>query len=215
MTKYFSIAFLGPIEYFAHLYNSQKNIIEKHCNYTKQTYRNRCEILAANGPMSLSIPIDKQGLKKCLTKDIRISYDTPWQIQHWRSIESAYNSTPYFEYYQDDFRQFFEKNWSFLFDFNIQLMKVVTDAIGLEPNYTFSNSYENDINGDDLREVIHPKKDFRIVDPNFNPIEYRQIFSNKFGFVPNLSIIDLIFNKGPESLIILYNSLKKSDVNSF
>ncbi|MBN2166083.1 MAG: WbqC family protein [Marinilabiliaceae bacterium] len=206
--KLFSISYLGPIQYYAHLYSASKVIIEYNCNYIKQTYRNRCNIYAANGIIPLTIPIDNRNHVKCPTKDIQISYDTPWQKQHWRSIKSAYNSTPYFEYYQDDFIPFFEKKFKYLFDFNLELMNVTMDAIGIILNFEFTQSFEIASFTNDYREIIHPKKDAYLTDSNFIPYEYRQVFNHKHGFKSNLSIIDLIFNKGPESLIVLKKSVK-------
>ena len=207
----FLISYLGPVQYYAHLMNSEQVILEKHCNYTKQTYRNRCNIFGANGILSLTIPVDKQNKTKCKSKDVRMSYDTPWNTLHWKSITSAYNSSPYFEYYMDDFYPFYEKKHKYLFDFNVQLMEVIFDIIGIHPNVTYSEEYITDTNSEnyfDYREIIHPKKDYKINDPMFLPVTYRQLFTEKNGFIPNLSIIDLIFNKGPESLIILKQSLR-------
>lgn len=205
----FSTTYLGPIQFYAHLFNANKVFIEKHCNYIKQTYRNRCIISAANGPLSLAVPVDKQNKAKCPTRDIRISYDTPWQKLHWRSIVSAYNSSPYFEYYQDDFRPFYENKFDYLFDFNFELMKIVMDAIGYKPQIHFTNEYIPQSTNDykDLRDVIHPKKKAYLLDPEFKSIHYRQLFEQKFGFTENISIIDLIFNKGPESLLVLKDSI--------
>jgi hypothetical protein len=207
-SKLLSINYLGPIQYYAHLFSNDKIFIEANCNYNKQTYRNRCVILAANGPLSLVIPIAKGDKLKCLTKDVRISYDTPWQALHWKSIESAYNSSPYFEYFMDDFRPFYEKKFGFLFDYNISLMEVVFDSIGFKPTYSLTDEYvkNTDEKWIDLRELIHPKNDYKTTDPEFKPKSYRQLFLNKHGFVENLSIIDLLFNKGPESLIVLQES---------
>jgi len=127
----FTINYLPSVQYFSHWVNSKSPVLEKHCNYIKQTYRNRCDILAANGIIPLTIPVAKGKTHKVQTKEIEISYDTRWQPLHWRSIVSAYNSSPFFEYYEDDFRPFYEKNFKYLFDFNLELMNVILEAIDI------------------------------------------------------------------------------------
>ena len=118
-------AYLAPVEYYAVLAAAETVYLE-HCDYyVKQTYRNRCHIAAANGVMALSIPVEKATKEKILTRDIRISDHSDWQTQHWRSIESAYNSTPFFEYYKDDLLPFYEKKWTFLYDFNLEIQRKV------------------------------------------------------------------------------------------
>ena len=117
-----SAAYLAPVEYYTILANSKEILLEGHEYYQKQTYRSRCKISTANGTMDLSIPVDKSG--KQLIRDIRISAHNDWQTHHWRSIESAYSSSPFFEYYSDDIQPFFEKKWVFLWDFNLEIQQV-------------------------------------------------------------------------------------------
>ena len=121
------------------------------------------------------------------------------------AIESAYNSTPYFEYYKDDFRPFYEKKYEFLADFNEELCQLVCKLIDIQPCIERTSEYKTEFTTEetDFREIIHPKKDFRIADPEFIPHPYYQVFDSKLGFLPNLSIIDLLFNMGPESLLVL------------
>ena len=200
-TVILSTAYLAPVEYYMQMYNSERVIIEKQCNYIKQTYRNRCVIASANGLQTLSIPIIKPSSSHCCTKDIRIAEHGNWQHLHWNAIVSAYNSTPFFEYYEDDFRPFYEKKQEFLFDFNQELMELVCSLLDITPNVSFSSQFITDIkpNELDLRELIHPKKEPYI--KKHKP--YYQVFENKFGFQSNLSIIDLLFNMGPEAPILL------------
>jgi hypothetical protein len=183
------------------LARAQQVIIEKEDNYVKQTYRNRCVIASANGLQTLSIPIEKPDSPKCLTRDIRIAEHGNWQHLHWRAIVSAYNSTPFFEYYADDFLPFYEKKQEFLFDFNEQLRELSCSLLDISPSVSYSSGYITKTNPDeqDLREAIHPKKETFLKD--FKP--YYQVFENKYGFQANLSIIDLLFNKGPEAILIL------------
>ena len=138
-------------------------------------------------------------------KDIRISDHGNWRHLHWNAIESAYNNTPFFEYYKDDFRPFYEKKYEFLIDFNEELCRMVCELIDIHPTIERTSEYKMEFarGESDFREVIHPKKNFREVDTEFVPQPYYQVFESKLGFLPNLSIIDLLFNMGPESLLVL------------
>jgi hypothetical protein len=196
-----STAYLAPVEYYIQLYNNPRVIIERHCHYVKQTYRNRCVIASANGLQTLSIPIVKPDTLKCPTKDIRIADYGNWRHLHWNAIVSAYNSTPFFEYYADEFRPFYEKPPAFLFDFNESLRLLIDSLLDIEPSVSYTSSYITQVapGGIDLREAIHPKK--KSVITTFKP--YYQVFEQKQKFQPNLSIIDLLFNMGPEAVLWL------------
>jgi len=200
-TVLLSTAYLAPVEYYIQMCNHPHVIIEAHCNYIKQTYRNRCVIATAAGSQTLSIPIEKPDSLKCLTKDIRIAEHGNWRHLHWNAIVSAYNSTPFFEYYEDDFRRFYEKPAGFLFDFNEGLKKLVFTLLDISPVVSYSTEYIFSPSSEtlDLRETIHPKKEPVI--QIFRP--YYQVFEAKYGFQANLSIIDLLFNMGPESVLFL------------
>lgn len=194
----FSTAYLAPVEYFQYLKTAGKVCIEQHEYYQKQTYRSRCRIATANGIMDLSIPVEKRN--HTLIRDIRISEHSDWQTQHWRSIEAAYNSSPFFEYYADDFRPFFEKKWLFLWDFNMELLHKTLELLDIETEILLTETYKPQTGEEtlDLREIIHPKKEASI------PLKsYYQVFATKFGFIPNMSIIDLLFNMGNESQLVI------------
>ncbi|MDR2844346.1 MAG: WbqC family protein [Candidatus Symbiothrix sp.] len=203
MTPLLSIAYLAPVEYYVQLYQSPQVLIEQQDNYVKQTYRNRCVIASANGLQTLSIPIIKPETPKILTRDIRIAGHGDWQHLHWNAIVSAYRSSPFFEYYEADFRPFYEKQPQFLFDFDEQLRELVCSLVDISPNVIYSSEYIKTVSGDtlDLREAIHPKKP--AVLNAFKP--YYQVFESRFGFQSNLSILDLLFNMGTESVLVLQN----------
>lgn len=192
--------YLAPIEYYYSLNRCKEAVIEINDNYQKQSYRNRCVISGANGPLTLSIPIVKPDSTKCLMKDILIADHGNWRHLHWNAIVSAYNSTPFFQFYEDDFRPFYERKIKYLHDFNEQLRILICRYTGIEKKISYSKSYEKEaLEGIcDLRESIHPKRK-----SDFVTAPYYQVFSDKLGFQNNLSILDLLFNMGNESTFYL------------
>lgn len=206
---YLSSAYLAPVEYYSKLLAYDQLFVEQHDHYMKQTYRNRCTIAGPGGELPLSIPTVKPESPKCPMKDIRISDHGNWRHLHWNAIESAYNSTPFFEYYKDDFHPFYEKRYEFLADFNEELCHLICQQIDIQPVIERTQEYKADFapNEVDFREVIHPKKEFHLADPEFLPRPYYQVFEARHGFLPNLSIIDLLFNMGPESVLILKQTI--------
>jgi len=205
MPVYLSTAYLGPVQYYCKLYQYKKAYIETAENYLKQTYRNRCIIAAANGTQSLSIPIVKPDTVKCLTRDIRISDHGNWRHLHWNAIVSAYNLSPFFEYYEDDLSPFYEKKYDFLLDFNEELRRLICSLIDIDPDLSYTEDYLPEA-PNDYREMIRPKHS--VDDPCFSPLTYYQVFGERHGFLPNLSIIDLLFNMGPESILVLRDSIR-------
>ncbi|NEW83096.1 MAG: WbqC family protein [Mariniphaga sp.] len=200
-----STAYLAPIQYFTKLISYPQIYIEYCESYLKQSYRNRTIILAANGPLQLSIPVADGPRAKGPIKDLKLSYDQPWQLMHWRGISSTYNSSPFFEFYADDLAPFFhEKKWRYLFDFNLQLQDAILNSINF--NVTINQTLDYYPQGkvpetmDDFRYDIHPKPQKQEADPHFFPTPYTQVFNEKWGFVPNLSILDLLFSEGPETI---------------
>jgi hypothetical protein len=194
-------AYLAPVEYYSAMAKADTVFLE-HCEfYEKQSYRNRCNIAGANGQLALTIPVEKSKGSRMLTRDVRISEHSDWQLQHWRSIESAYNSTPFFEYYKDDLIPFYEKNWTFLWDFNTEIQTKMLELLDLQVDVQLTKEYKVDFdeNVQDVRNTIHPKKETEV--GSFKT--YYQVFEQRFGFIPNLSSIDLLFNMGNESILIL------------
>ena len=199
------LTYLGNILYYTHLIQGGCTI-DIHSHYVKQTYTNRCTIITANGRQDLTIPIIKPK-EKTPIKDIRISTHDNWQQLHWRTIQSAYNSTPFFEYFCDDYAPFYEKKWDFLLDFNLNIQQKTLELLNFHKiEFTLSESYIEQANfiTKDLREMINPKK-FDVSLYNDLTTPYYQNFNQKFGFIPNLSIIDLLFNMGNEARIYLKN----------
>jgi hypothetical protein len=210
MSVLLSSAYLAPVQYYARLLNKNSVFIEKYENYIKQSYRNRCTILSANGPITLSIPVEHTGTEKCRTKDVRIAEQGNWRHIHRHAIASAYGSSPFFEYYWDDFCPFYEKKYRFLFDFNEELRILLCNLLDIDTrNIRYTAAYQPETPPEDMdfRQTVHPKKDWRSADPCFVLQPYYQVFSEKFGFIANLSIIDLLFNMGNESLLILQKSI--------
>jgi hypothetical protein len=205
-----STAYLGPVSYFSVLAQSTHVLIEQYDSYHKQTYRNRCRILAANGPLDLVIPVVKNSGNKTLVKDVQIDYSTHWQSNHWRSLISAYNSSPFFEYYAHLLEPFYNRKWKFLIDFNGELTKLVVELLQIELNVSLTDSFEKICNHEvDLREAISPKQAFSTNGEPFIFAGYTQTFSEKFGFIPDLSVVDLLFNCGPDSERILLANSKR------
>ena len=205
-----SSAYLAPIQFYTKLLRCGAGTvyIEGCDNYTKQTYRNRCLIADANGPLALTIPTEKSAEGKCLMRDIRISDHGNWRHQHWNALETAYRHTPFFQYYEDDFRPFYEKKFEFLYDFNMQLTGLACSLIGLDVALQPTVEYRQNPDGmADFRHAISSKTAWQD-DHEFHPAAYYQVFKEKHGFIPNLSIADLLFNMGPESILILNESSK-------
>lgn len=204
-----STAYFPPIQYYSKLVQENPIYIECFENYAKQSYRNRCDILGANGRLTLSVPVLKGARKKILTKDIQIEYVENWQKIHFKGIESAYRKSPYYEYYIDDIEPIFNKDFKYLIDLNEHIMSILNEIIEINPQIEKTTDYIKDTSGYiDWREGIHPKKSKRLEDENYTEVAYTQVFSDKFEYQENLSILDLIFNLGPESLIHLNKTIK-------
>jgi hypothetical protein len=204
-----STAYLAPIQYYCKLIGSEKVIIEQHENYSKQSYRNRCNILTANGVLSLAIPVIHNGGNKIPIRDVEIDYSTRWKAMHCGAIESAYRSSPFYIYYSDEFWAVFDKKFKYLFDFNSELQNFFFDQLKIKIEISFSSSFkcsELQSTFEDLSNSIHPKARLNMTDEHFKLVPYFQVFQNKYGFVPNLSIIDLLFNVGPSAINILVES---------
>ena len=281
-----STTYFGPIQWYQKL-NRHRCVIEQHDNFVKQTYRNRCVIASANGPQTLTVPIERYDGMKCAMRDIRISDHGNWRHLHWQALVSAYGETPFFEYYADDIRPFFEEHrWKYLLDFNLDITHTLCSLLDVRPDLTLSDhyidadeticggggldgaveslggaaesfeeavkgldgaaeslggangldgaaesfegavnglngaaeSFEGAVNGlngaaeslgsssacslfVDYRDAIRPKHP--LPDAEFEARPYYQVRAQRHGFLPNLSVLDLLFNEGPEGIFWL------------
>lgn len=200
MTSILSTAYFPPVEYFYYINRCENAWIDGYENYQKQTYRNRCVIYSPNGPLSLVIPVIRPDKPKTLVKDILISYDEDWIKTHWRSITTAYNTSPFFLFYKDDIIKILEDKYKYLYDLNNKLLSKLTGIIGIETNIFRTNKYIDQTAHLDLRNAITPKKSIHTKSQGLTHANYTQVFEAKYGFIPNLSIIDLLFNEGPNTL---------------
>lgn len=197
-------AYLAPVSYFAALYSCRKAYIERYDHYMKQTYRNRCVIASADEPLALTIPVEKSSEGKCAMKDIRVSEHGNWRHVHRNAFVAAYKQSPFFDYYADEFNAFFDRKYEFLYDFNMELTQWLCEQIDIQPELVPTTEYMDTCEGIlDLREAIHPKKSAVDMTSFYRPVPYYQVFDSRHGFQPDLSIVDLLFNMGPESLLVL------------
>ncbi len=193
----FPLFYLPPVELFKEIVSfKDKNIlIEKHEHFPKQSYRNRTAVYGPNGKLSLTVPIAKGSKNHTAYKDVKISYNDNWQRLHWLSLQTSYRSSAYFEFYEDDFAPFYEKKYAFLFDYNLELFAMMLKQLKLSVDFDFTEAYEfTYLNKADFRERIHPKKE-----SSYEAKKYFQVFEDKYQFMPNLSVVDLIFNQGPQA----------------
>lgn len=202
-TAILSSTYFGPVQWYQKLNRNEECLIEQHDNFIKQTYRNRCNIATTQGLQSLSIPVsvpDGAMLSKTEMKDILISDHANWRHVHWNALCSAYGDSPFFEFYQDDIRPFYEKKWKYLLDFNMEITGKMVELLDIQPHIRLTDEYSAVYN-DDFRDVIRPKHP--LDDSDFHPKRYYQVYEQKLGFMPNLSILDLLFNEGNESVFFL------------
>lgn len=199
-----SISYAGPVLYYALIAQNRNIFIEQHENFPKQSIRNRCEIYGSNGKITLSIPVIRGRTHKLRIRDLKISYETDWQKQHFKSIESAYRHSPFYEYYIDLINDFYLKRFKFLWDLDILMMENIIQALEIEVSVKLTEEFysregENrDYRYENLENGIIDKRQLSFP-------AYYQVFADKHGFFSNLSILDLLFNEGPGTTDYLIN----------
>ena len=187
--------YLAPVSQYVRLYAADRLLVDAGSQFVKQTYRNRAVIAAENGALALTLPVAHSGVQAM--RDVRISDHGNWRRMHWNAIMSAYKKSPFFDYYADDFRPFYEKRIDFLLDFNMQLHATVCELLGLERE-TVEYSAADAVGAEDIRSLAQPSQGEALCS-----VPYYQVFEQRNGFLPNMSIVDLLFNMGPEGLIVL------------
>ena len=209
-TALLSIAYFPPIQYFSKFF-AYNIVIEKYEHFIKQTYRNRTQILTSTGVHSLTVPVKKKN--NTIITDVLIDNTISWQRNHLRSLQTAYGNSPFFEYLIEDLIHIFTTKYDYLWDLNIATIDAIISILDLDVKINFSTDFFPP--AEDEFEKL-PFKDFRYIikpknppdDLEFVPNEYRQVFAEKFAFIPNLSILDILFNTGPEAKSIIKNSYR-------
>jgi hypothetical protein len=202
-------AYLPPVQYISKWLLHRRVRIEQHEHYQKGSYRNRCHIAGPNGVLRLSVPLQQGKNQQQPIREVAVAYREPWQHQHWHSIQSAYGNSPFFEFYADALQPFYERRYPRLFDFNLALLETCLELCGLPAEFERSEAYAVDPAGEalDFRGAIHPKARRGAPDPYFRAAPYPQVFQEKHGFLPNLSILDLLFCCGPQTPVVIESSI--------
>lgn len=210
MNVLLSTTYFGPIQWYQKLCCADEVWIERRENFQKQTYRNRCVIATTQGTQVLTVPVEAPSRQVGAT---RISDHGNWRHLHWNALRSAYGDSPFFMYYEDDLRPFFtERCWDYLFDFNEAIREKICELLDIHPIVHYTESFISpspSTSFEDFREAINPKHP--APDSDFTPRRYYQVYEAKHGFLPNLSILDLLFNMGPESIFWLTNNRVVTD----
>jgi hypothetical protein len=210
-TALLELHYLPPVQYVSKLLQYPKVILEQHENYSKGSFRNRCHLASSTGLLRLSIPLAGGKNQQQPIREVELKYDEPWQNQHWTAIKSAYGKSPFFEHYEHRFLPIFKKRYKYLWDWNWDLLQLILGIIFLDKEMELTEKFEKDTCDKviDLRNRISPKKNKKMEDTGFNQVKYVQVFEAENGFLPNLSILDLIFCVGPEAIIYLERSVVK------
>jgi hypothetical protein len=205
------LQYLPPVQYFSKFLLHDGVWIEQQEHYQKGTYRNRAHLAGPNGLQRLSVPLVSGKNRQQPIREVEIAYRQKWQRQHWQSIQTAYGNAPFFEFYADRIAPFYQRSYRFLYDFNRELLLTLLDLCGLTIRPAWTKQYREDPGSSvlDFRNAIHPKPRYARPDPFFEAVHYRQVFEEKTGFLPNLSILDLLFCTGPQSIMILEASIRK------
>ncbi|WP_443947254.1 WbqC family protein [Pedobacter sp. AW1-32] len=200
-TAILPLFYLPPVGFFSLIKNLNTDfLLEKFEHFPKQTYRNRATIYSPNGKLDLTVPVVKGSKMHTSYKDVKISNDHNWQRLHWLSLQSCYRSSAYFEFYEDELSRFYNQKFEFLFDYNLELLEWLHKKLKISLKAGFTIEYVEEIPSElDFRSVMNPKKNEDIV----NNKPYYQVFEDRHQFLPNLSIVDLLFNQGPQAKLYL------------
>ena len=193
--------YAGNVNYYAAILKSENVIVDINEHFLKQSYRNRCVIAGANGPLNLIVPVQRRGVRKAL-KDVKIDNSQRWQKLHWKSLESAYRTSPYFEYFEHKFFPIYnDQQHDFLFELNVLVHRVIMDCLNEDLAISYSKNYVDDWKSSfDLRNQVHPKKQPSVLFSN--PL-YTQVFQDRMKHISNCSVLDILFNEGPRALSLL------------
>ena len=212
-TPVLTIAWFPPVEYFALLAKYSSVYVEACENYQKQSWRNRCRYYAADGPQYLNFPIVHEGTHELPIREIKVDYSTPWLLRTERAIASAYESSAYFDYYKDELFGILESRPGTLFELDLEIIRFFLRKTGVAANIHLTDEYvpvgETSPYGRDFRGLLHPKRPDTVLKDLGLEKPYFQVFARKYGFIPNLSIMDLLFNEGPESILYLKTTLTR------
>lgn len=189
--------YFPTIEWFEVFLNSKEVVLEQYEFFERKSYRNRCLVAGPNGEITLSVPLAGGRNQKKIMKDVKISYDENWQAQHWKTIKTCYNSTPYFEYFEHDIFKFFQTKFSFLIELNVASVELILKLSKLKRIFTFTNSYHEHVELIDYRNSFFPNKN----EISETKKTYIQPFADRFGFIPNLSVLDMLFCERLQALI--------------
>lgn len=197
--------YMAPVPLYTRVYSATGLVIDGDAPFVKQTFRNRALIASENGALSLNIPVVHDGGRTAM-RNVRISEHGNWRRQHWNALVSAYRNSPFFDYYADDFAHFYEERDGFLMDFNLRLHSTVCELLGLDRDIRIATGNEIEelaATALDMRRMAEPKE---LASCAEHAQPYYQVFAQRHGFIPDLSIADLLFNMGPEGLITLRGS---------
>lgn len=198
MTSLIYPTYFPNIAHFWTVVNADSVYFEVCDNYQKQSFRNRTEIYAANGKLALTVPVSYSQKNRQLYKDVKIANEEPWQIQHLKSLQSAYSMSPFFEYYIDELMPLFEKEFNYILDLNLKCFEVLLNSLQLDLSPVHTTTFEKEpVNKTDFRHLAQRKFEAPTLQP------YTQVFTEKHGFIPNLSILDVLFNEGPNTELYL------------
>lgn len=187
--------YLPNIAHFTAIQNENNLVFEVCDNYQKQTFRNRCDIYGANGKLSLTVPVSYSQKNRQHYKDVKTFTTENWQLQHLKSLESAYRMSPFYEFYIDDLMPLFQTEFKFLLDVNLKSLELLSDCLEIDLNFKLTTTFINPKNAsNDYRFLANTKNKIK-----FNFDSYTQVFTEKHGYLDNLSILDLLFNEGPNA----------------